>query len=108
MFPNARTFASLFFLLLVIMASHAGSPDAKAQSNADRTDSSTPGTVNINVTIDALNNRHSISSYVYGGAYPHGWLCRIGSGDSYRLSASTTPALLGAQDAQHPGEGSQV
>jgi hypothetical protein len=26
--------------------------------------------VNINVTVDALSNRHPISSYVYGGAYP--------------------------------------
>jgi glycosyl hydrolase family 44 len=26
--------------------------------------------MNINVTIDALGNRHPISSYVYGGAYP--------------------------------------
>jgi len=31
---------------------------------------SAPATTNVNVTIDALTNRHSISSYVYGGAYP--------------------------------------
>ena len=30
----------------------------------------TPATTNINVTVDALSNRHAISSYVYGGAYP--------------------------------------
>jgi len=27
-------------------------------------------TVKVNITIDALSNRHSISPYVYGGAYP--------------------------------------
>jgi hypothetical protein len=31
---------------------------------------SAPATTNVNVTIDALTNRHSISTYVYGGAYP--------------------------------------
>lgn len=30
----------------------------------------TPSTVNINVTVDALGNRHAISPYVYGGSYP--------------------------------------
>ena len=28
------------------------------------------GTTNIAVTIDALTDRHPISQYVYGGAYP--------------------------------------
>src|ERR1700684_1045538 len=29
-----------------------------------------PGTVDVSVTLDALTNRHPISTYVYGGAYP--------------------------------------
>ena len=35
----------------------------------------------------------------------HRRLCRIGGVDSHRLSASASSALLGAQDAQHSGEG---
>jgi hypothetical protein len=56
-----------------LAASHAGSPAARAQSISNQPDSSSaaaPATVNINVTVDALSNRHPISSYVYGGAYP--------------------------------------
>jgi hypothetical protein len=73
MYPYARPIASLCLLLFVVTTSHAGSPEAKAQAASAQTDSSlalTPGTVNINVTVDALSNRHPISSYVYGGAYP--------------------------------------
>src|SRR5579864_1226452 len=73
MYPYARSLASLCLTLLVVTASHAGSPETKAQAAPAQTDSSsaaTPGTVNINVTVDALSNRHPISSYVYGGAYP--------------------------------------
>jgi hypothetical protein len=73
MYPYARSLASLCLTLLVVTASHAGSPETKAQAAPAQTDSSsaaTPGTVNIDVTVDALSNRHPISSYVYGGAYP--------------------------------------
>jgi hypothetical protein len=73
MYPYARSLASLCLMLLVVTASRAGSPETKAQATPAQTDSSsaaTPGTVNINVTVDALSNRHPISSYVYGGAYP--------------------------------------
>jgi len=45
-------------------SSRQTSPPASATSDE------TPSTVNINVTVDALSNRHPISSYVYGGAYP--------------------------------------
>jgi len=31
---------------------------------------SAPATTNVRVTLDVLNNRHGISPYVYGGAYP--------------------------------------
>jgi hypothetical protein len=73
MYPYARSLASLCLTLLVVTASHAGSPETKAQAAPAQTDSSsaaTPGTVNIDATVDALSNRHPISSYVYGGAYP--------------------------------------
>jgi hypothetical protein len=73
MYPYARSLASLCLTLLVVTAAHAGGPETKVQAAPAQTDSSsaaTPGTVNINVTLDALSNRHPISSYVYGGAYP--------------------------------------
>jgi hypothetical protein len=73
MYPYAGSLASLCLTLLVVTASHAGSPETKAQAAPAQTDSSStasPDTANINVTVDALSNRHPISSYVYGGAYP--------------------------------------
>src|SRR5262249_12204108 len=39
---------------------------------------------------------------------PDRWLRGIGSRDSDGLSASTASALLGAQDAQYPGEGAET
>jgi hypothetical protein len=71
MFPHAPTFAFLCLVLLITTASRAGSPAVKEHA-ASQTDSSaaSPATVSINVTIDALSNRHPISPYVYGGAYP--------------------------------------
>jgi hypothetical protein len=73
MYPYVRSLASLCLTLLVVTASHAGSPETKVQAAPAQMDSSStasPGTANINVTVDALSNRHPISSYVYGGAYP--------------------------------------
>ena len=82
MCPYARFLASFCVTVLVVTASFAGDPEAKPRSifaaspqtaGSNQNDSSsgaTPGTVNINVTVDALSNRHTISSYVYGGAYP--------------------------------------
>ncbi len=67
MFPYARSFVLLCVFAFLVTASYAGSPERKAQSNSSE---ETPGTVNIKVTVDALSNRHPISSYVYGGAYP--------------------------------------
>ncbi len=40
------------------------------ESTPQPQDSPAPGTVNVNVTLDVLTNRHAISAYVYGGAYP--------------------------------------
>jgi len=67
MFPRFRPVTGLFLALFVVNISSAG-PQVENllidQSN------SAPATTNVNVTIDALTNRHSIRSYVYGGAYP--------------------------------------
>ncbi len=64
MTPLARPVASLFLALFLAN----GSSGAANESNPQPQDSSDPGT--INVTLDVLTNRHPISSYVYGGAYP--------------------------------------
>ena len=74
MYPFARPLAVLCLALFVVSASRAGAPVAKnqptAQPSASNANAKTPGTTNVSVTVDALNQRHTISSYVYGGAYP--------------------------------------
>jgi hypothetical protein len=50
------------FLALVVV-SNASSGQAAGGS-------AVPGTTNVTVTLDVLTNRHAISQYVYGGAYP--------------------------------------
>jgi hypothetical protein len=85
MYPLARSFASLCLVLLVVTVCFAGAPESRPQpvpvtalrqssaagsSAGDSRSAETPATTNINVTVDALSNRHTISSYVYGGAYP--------------------------------------
>jgi hypothetical protein len=44
-------------------------PAQPSPANASA-DASTPSTTNVTVTLDVLTNRHPISPYVYGGAYP--------------------------------------
>jgi len=58
MYPQLRLLAVLCLLFFVANIS-------PAQSTGD-----TPATTAVTVTIDTLSNRHSISPYVYGGAYP--------------------------------------
>ncbi len=85
MYPFSRALAALCLVVFVVSVSFAGAPGAKskpplatasestptpAATVNDSQASKTPGTTNITVAIDALNNRHTISSYVYGGAYP--------------------------------------
>ena len=71
MYPGIGSLGWLCLLTSIISASHGGSPEARAQSASPQTDPpATPAAININVTIDALSNRHPISPYVYGGAYP--------------------------------------
>ncbi len=43
---------------------------AANQSIGQPQDTAAPATTNVSITLDALTNRHPISSYVYGGAYP--------------------------------------
>src|ERR1700727_980608 len=59
MFPFARSLAAACVVLSAVSAYSAAPPASKSKS-----------TTNVPVTVDALSNRHPISSYVYGGAYP--------------------------------------
>jgi Glycoside hydrolase family 44 len=61
MTPLVRPIATLFLALVVV--SNASSGQAAGGS-------AVPGTTNVTVTLDVLTNRHAISQYVYGGAYP--------------------------------------
>ena len=74
MYPCARAFAVLCLIMIPAGVSVADGPETKpqaaSQSSASVPSVKTPGTVSVSVTVDALNNRHTISSYVYGGAYP--------------------------------------
>jgi Glycoside hydrolase family 44 len=67
MLPRFRPVTGLFFALFVVNISFAG---PQVENLLIDPSTSAPATTNVNVTIDALTNRHSISTYVYGGAYP--------------------------------------
>jgi|HubBroStandDraft_1064217.scaffolds.fasta_scaffold04585_1 hypothetical protein len=85
MYPFTRSLAALCLIQLAVVFFLTGIPESKSQiapvaphfqsstpatpAHARRT-TKTPATTSVNVTIDALTNRHTISSYVYGGAYP--------------------------------------
>jgi Glycoside hydrolase family 44 len=85
MYPFARSVAALCLVEFAVVVSLARAPESKAHAvratNAhpssapaaaanDSQSPDTPATTNVNVTVDVLSNRHPISSYVYGGAYP--------------------------------------
>ncbi len=77
MYSFARSVAALCLVVFVVSASYAGAPESKPQPSSANISApsspqsdDTPATTNINVTVDALSNRHAISPYVYGGAYP--------------------------------------
>jgi hypothetical protein len=84
MYPFTRSLVVLCVVQFAVVVSLARAPESKSQpSPAVRTQSTTPvpaandsqsadtpATTNVNVTVDVLNNRHAISPYVYGGAYP--------------------------------------
>ena len=61
-----RPATGLFLVLFVVSNSSAG---PRLEKSSDQ-NASTPATTNVSVSIDVLSNRHTISSYVYGGAYP--------------------------------------
>jgi hypothetical protein len=77
MYFSPRCLAVTLFVFTV-SALFAGGPEtsgrsapaASPQSATPDASDAAPSTVNINVTVDALSNRHAISQYVYGGAYP--------------------------------------
>ncbi|MFZ1007981.1 MAG: glycoside hydrolase family 44 protein [Candidatus Sulfotelmatobacter sp.] len=77
--------AVILFLAMFVVSTSSGSgkdsrPETLAATNASlaqlptqnnsQNDNATPGTTNVSVTLDVLTNRHPISPYVYGGAYP--------------------------------------
>ena len=78
MYPFARSLAALCLVEFAVVISLAREPEAQPQSGTPAssqqpsasTPANTPATTDINVTVDALSNRHTISTYVYGGAYP--------------------------------------
>src|SRR5450631_2812401 len=82
MYPFVRTLAALCLVEFAVVVAFAGAPGSKLQPApapiprqsstpaSTANDSPSPATTNINVTIDALSNRHTISTYVYGGAFP--------------------------------------
>jgi Glycoside hydrolase family 44 len=75
--------AAILFLALFLVRTSSGSgsgsqpqalPAAKTSPvqipPRDNNANAAPGTTSLAVTLDVLTNRHSISPYVYGGAYP--------------------------------------
>jgi glycosyl hydrolase family 44 len=67
MIPFARPVLSLCVVLLTISASSGTEPNHGSQTARP---ASAPATTSVAVTVDVLSNRHAISPYVYGGAYP--------------------------------------
>src|SRR6195256_6754705 len=67
MLPRFSPVTGLFLALFVVTNSSAG---PQLENPSFGPNASSPATTNVNVTIDALTNRHSISTYIYGGAYP--------------------------------------
>jgi hypothetical protein len=67
MFSRLRPVTGLFLALFVVTNSSAG---PQLENPSIGPNASAPAITNVNVTIDALTNRHSISTYIFGGAYP--------------------------------------
>jgi Glycoside hydrolase family 44 len=91
MYPFARSLVVLCLIEFAVVVSLAGAPETKSQpipatsanqasiqtstpapalTSNETSQAETPVTTNVSVTVDALSNRHAISPYVYGGAYP--------------------------------------
>jgi len=74
MYFTPRSLTGIALFAFVASSLFAGGPEtssskASSQSSTPAASNASPAT-NINVTVDALSNRHPISPYVYGGAYP--------------------------------------
>jgi hypothetical protein len=79
MTPLQRPAAILFLALFVVSNSFGTGSESSMKSGpagsatpgqASSSEAATPGTTSVSVTLDVLTNRHAISPYVYGGAYP--------------------------------------
>jgi Glycoside hydrolase family 44 len=91
MHPFARSLVVLCLVEFAVVVSFAGAPETKSQpipttgahqastqtptqvpttTSNETSRTETPATTNVSVSVDALSNRHAISPYVYGGAYP--------------------------------------
>jgi len=85
MHPFARSLVVLCLVEFGVVVSLAGAPETKSQpipatsahqastpasTSNETSQTETPASTNVSVTVDALGNRHAISPYVYGGAYP--------------------------------------
>src|SRR3984957_19735784 len=74
MIPFARPLASLCLVLLVVSASAGNGRKPQSQPGPAPASlqvyATAPATTNVTVTVDVFSNRHLISPYVYGGAYP--------------------------------------
>ncbi len=74
MYFTPRSLAGIALFAFMATSLFAGGPKtspskASSQSSTPAASNARPST-SINVTVDALSNRHAISPYVYGGAYP--------------------------------------
>ena len=67
MIPFSRPLLSLCLVLLTINASSGTEPNHSSQPVRP---AAAAATTNVAVTVDVLSDRHAISPYVYGGAYP--------------------------------------
>ncbi len=76
MYFSPRSLARILFFALTASICFAAGPEnglhpaSPAAKSSSATSSDTAPSVNINLAVDALSNRHTISPYVYGGAYP--------------------------------------
>jgi hypothetical protein len=76
MYSSPRSLAGILFFAFAASIAFAAGPETgthpatatKPPSSASP-DPNAPS-VSVNVTVDALSNRHTISPYIYGGAYP--------------------------------------
>ena len=74
MYFTPRSLTGIALFAFVASSLFAGGPEtgsskASSQSSTPAASNASPAT-SVNVTVDALSNRHAISPYVYGGAYP--------------------------------------